>query len=89
MISMKIFFGLSYLSIPNIFKLAGIIGGSIGLTFVVIINYITMLQCLMVASKFPDVKSYSDLGFRVLGFKGKIFVDITICITQVTSCVAY
>jgi len=49
MVSIKLFFGLSYLSIPNTFALAGILGGTIMLTIVVILNVITMMQVLRVA----------------------------------------
>ncbi|CDW85168.1 UNKNOWN [Stylonychia lemnae] len=43
----------------------------------------------MVAQQYPDVKSYSDLGFRVFGHRGKLLVDITICVTQLACCIAY
>lgn len=81
MVSIKLFFGLSYLSVPNTFRLGGIIGGAFLLTFVVIVNLITMLQCLAVASKYPGVKSYSELGFRALGPRGKLCVDICSVVT--------
>ncbi|CDW86143.1 UNKNOWN [Stylonychia lemnae] len=88
-VSMKLFFGLSYLSIPNTFKLAGVIGGVIMLSFVTIINFLTMNQCLSVAKQFPGVKSYSELGFRVFGKRGKFLVDVTVCTTQLACCIAH
>jgi amino acid permease len=81
MVSIKLFFGLSYLSMPNTFRLGGVIGGTILLTFVVTINLVTMLQCLAVAKHHPGVRSYSELGFRVLGSRGKLCVDICTVIT--------
>ncbi|CDW90188.1 UNKNOWN [Stylonychia lemnae] len=88
-ISMKSFLGLSYLSIPTTFKLAGIVGGPIMLTVVTLINFLTMNQCLEVSAQFPGVKSYSELGFKVLGKYGKNFIDFTVCITQLACCVAH
>eukprot|EP00347_Sterkiella_histriomuscorum_P019860 403340031 len=89
LVSMKLFFGLSYLSIPNSFLLGGVIGGSFVLTFVVTLNYITMRQCLAVAAQYPHAKSYSELAFAVFGKNGKVMIDICICITQITCCIAY
>lgn len=89
MVTLKLFFGLSYLSLPNTFALSGIIGGMIMLTFVVTLNLITMNQCLEVVKKHPGVKSYSELGFKVFGKRGKMLIDICIILTQLASCIAH
>ncbi|CDW82702.1 UNKNOWN [Stylonychia lemnae] len=89
MISIKLFFGLSYLSIPNTFSLGGVIGGTVMLTVVVCLNLITMMQVLSVGNQHPGVKSYSELGYKVFGKRGKVLVDLCICITQLSCCIAY
>lgn len=62
MVSVKLFFGISYLSLPNTFSQCGLLGGVLLFTVVILINGVTMLQILKVADYFHDVKSYSDLG---------------------------
>ena len=81
MVTIKLFFGLSYLSMPNTFRLTGIVGGVILMFTVALINLITMQQVLKVATKHPGVKSYSELGMRVLGKRGKYCVDLCTIIT--------
>ncbi len=44
------------------------------------INAITMLQILKVASEYEGIKSYSDLGEKIFGRKGKVVVDICILV---------
>ena len=89
MVSVKLFFGISYLSLPNTFAQCGLLGGVLLFTVVILINGVTMLQILKVADYFHDVKSYSDLGERVLGRRGKMIVDICILVKQIGTCVTY
>lgn len=48
-----------------------------------------MYQILKVAENYSKVKSYSDLGERLFGSKGKLLVDICILVKQLGSCVTY
>jgi amino acid permease len=89
MTSVKLFFGISYLSLPNTFAQCGLIGGIMLFTTVIFINAFTMMQLLKVADYYPNVKSYSDLGERVLGRIGKQIVDVCILIKQIGTCVTY
>ncbi|TNV79360.1 hypothetical protein FGO68_gene9979 [Halteria grandinella] len=88
-VTVKLFFGISYLSMPNTFAQCGLVGGILLFTFVITINGITMLQILKVADAYRDVKSYSDLGERVLGPRGRVLVDISILVKQLGVCVTY
>ena len=56
---------------------------------VIFINGVTMLQVLKVARHFGDVQSYSDLGGRIFGRRGKLIVDICILVKQIGTCVTY
>jgi amino acid permease len=85
----KLFFGNAYLSIPNTFMFAGLFGGIFMFSFVGMINCYTMLQILMVAERYPKVGSYSQLSLKVFGKKGKIIVDISIWIMQLSCCISY
>lgn len=49
MTSVKLFFGISYLSLPNTFAQCGLLGGIVLFTTVIIINGVTMMQLLKVA----------------------------------------
>jgi amino acid permease len=89
MVSVKLFFGISYLSLPNTFAQCGLLGGIILFTTVIILNAITMLQILKVAAYFRDVKSYSDLGERVFGRRGRLIGDVCILVKQIGTCVTY
>lgn len=80
MVSVKLFFGLSYLSLPNTFSQCGVLGGIVLFSTVIMINAITMLQILKVASEYEGIKSYSDLGEKIFGRKGKVVVDICILV---------
>ena len=41
------------------------------------------------SNHFRDVKSYSDLGERVFGRRGKLVVDVCILVKQIGTCVTY
>lgn len=88
-VTVKLFFGISYLSMPNTFAQCGLIGGIILFTTVITINGVTMLQILKVANSHREVKSYSDLGERVFGQRGRVLVDICILVKQLGVCVSY
>ncbi|TNV80889.1 hypothetical protein FGO68_gene16300 [Halteria grandinella] len=88
-VSVKLFFGISYLSMPNTFAQCGIFGGIALFTIMIVVNGMTMMQLLKVAEAYRDVKSYSDLGERIFGKHGQLVVDICILIKQVATCVTY
>ncbi len=79
-VTVKLFFGISYLSMPNTFAQCGLIGGILLFTIVITINGITMLQIIKVSEAFENVLSYSDLGERVFGKRGRVIVDICILV---------
>ena len=80
MVTVKLFFGISYLTMPNTLARTGIIGGIVLFSSVIILNYITMIQLLTIASHHKGIKSYSELGARILSKRGKIIVDVCIWI---------
>lgn len=79
-VTVKLFFGISYLSMPNTFAQCGLIGGILLFSLVITINGITMLQILKVAENYSNVLSYSDLGERVFGKRGRVIVDVCILV---------
>ena len=85
----KLFFGNAYLSIPNTFMFAGVIGGILMFSLVGALNCYTMIQILKIADKYPNIGSYSQLSLKVFGKKGKIVVDISIWIMQLSCCISY
>ena len=89
MITVKLFFGISYLSMPNTFLQAGLVGGIILFTLVIFLNGVTMIQLLMISDELHGIKNYSQLSFKLLGHRGKQFVDICIFVKQISSAVAY
>eukprot|EP00347_Sterkiella_histriomuscorum_P016346 403353544 len=89
MVSVKLFFGISYLSMPNTFAQAGMFGGILLFSLVIVINGFTMMQILKVSEQYHNIKSYSELGGRVLGPNGKLALDISIFIKQVGACISY
>jgi amino acid permease len=56
---------------------------------VIIINAVTMMQLLKAAEHYGNVTSYSDLGERVFGGRGKQVVDVCILVKQIGTCVTY
>jgi amino acid permease len=70
MVTVKLFFGISYLSMPNVFSHCGILGGPLLFAIVIGMNGVTMLQLIRTSELYHGVKSYSDLGLRILGEKG-------------------
>ena len=85
----KLFFGNAYLSIPNTFMFAGLIGGILMFSLVGALNCYTMIQLLKVAEKHPKIGSYSQLSLKVFGKRGKIVVDVSIWIMQLSCCISY
>ena len=89
--SIKIFLGNVYLTIPNVFSKTGFIGGLFLYSIVAVLNTYTMNLILHVAEMVSKrrlitgecrvVKSYSDLGARLWGPRGKIIVDIALFIS--------
>ncbi len=75
MISVKLFFGISYLSMPNTLAQCGIVGGIFLFVFVMGLNGITMMQLLWTSEKYTGVTNYSDLGEKIYGYKGRVFVN--------------
>lgn len=80
MITVKLFFGISYLAMPNVFSHAGWFGGIFLYSSVLVLNGYTMIQLLRISEYFPEVKSYSEMGRKVLGDKYQTIVDIIIWI---------
>ena len=89
MVTVKLFFGISYLSMPNTFAHCGLIGGIMLFSIVIVMNGITMMQLLKTAELYDKVLSYSDLGLRVLGPKGKTLTDVCILVKQMCACISY
>ena len=87
--TVKLFFGNAYLSIPNTFVFAGLIGGILMFSLVGALNCYTMIQILKVAERHPSIGSYSQLSLKVFGKKGKIVVDVSIWIMQLSVCISY
>mmetsp|Transcript_73290 Transcript_73290/g.101678 ORF Transcript_73290/g.101678 Transcript_73290/m.101678 type:complete len:93 (+) Transcript_73290:220-498(+) len=85
----KLCFGNAYLSIPNVFSITGIIGGIFLFAIVGSLNIYTMQQNLDVADKHPRISSYSQLGQKLYGKWGKLAVDISIWIMQLSVCISY
>lgn len=89
MMTVKLFFGISYLSMPNTFAHCGIIGGNLLFTIVIGMNGITMLQLLSVSENYHNVQSYSDLGLKVLGQNSKNLLDGCILVKQICGSISY
>ncbi|TNV79332.1 hypothetical protein FGO68_gene802 [Halteria grandinella] len=89
MVTVKLFFGISYLSMPNTFAHCGILGGPILFTIVIGMNGITMMQLIRTSERHHGVTSYSDLGQRVLGPNGKQLIDVCVLIKQIGACISY
>ena len=89
MISVKLFFGISYLSMPNTLAQCGIIGGISLFVFVMGLNGLTMLQLIWTSEKFRGVTNYSDLGEKIYGKGGRRFVNACILIKQLCACISY
>ena len=87
--TVKLFFGNAYLSIPNTFVFAGLIGGILMFSLVGALNCYTMIQILKVAERHPSIGSYSQMSLKVFGKKGKIVVDVSIWIMQLSVCISY
>ena len=86
----KIFIGIGVLATPSSFKSVGIVGGNIGMILIGIIAMYTMrLQILATEKVSTPVKSYSELGMAVLGYRGKQFVDFCIMTSQTGLAIAY
>ena len=64
------------------FSQVGWLGGLCLFSFIGILNIYTMLQNLKVAEQHPNLHSYSEIGRKLWGKAGKLFVDIPILILQ-------
>jgi amino acid permease len=53
------------------------------------LNGITMMQLLWTTEKFRGVKNYSDLGEKIYGYKGRVFVNGCILVKQLCACISY
>mmetsp|Transcript_37732 Transcript_37732/g.36185 ORF Transcript_37732/g.36185 Transcript_37732/m.36185 type:complete len:104 (-) Transcript_37732:16-327(-) len=85
----KLFTGNAYISLPHTFSLTGWLGGITLFSVLGPINCYSMLINLKVADKYPECKSYSELSFKVFGSVGKMVVDISILIMQVSLGISY
>ncbi|CDW75582.1 UNKNOWN [Stylonychia lemnae] len=89
MVSVKLFFGISYLSMPNTFGQTGLIGGILLFTVIITLNTFTMNQILAVSEQHHNIKSYSELGERIFGGQGRILLSGSIWIKQICACISY
>lgn len=55
MVTVKLFFGISYLSMPNTFSHCGIFGGILLFSIVIGMNGLTMLQLLKTSEQYHHV----------------------------------
>lgn len=76
----KLVFGNAYLSVPNTFMYSGWLGGIILFSVIGVLNIYTMLLNLIVADRYPNIHSYSEIARKIYGMRGKIVVDISIWI---------
>jgi len=72
-----------------VYSITGWAGGLFLFGSVGALNIYTMILNLDVATRHPQTHSYSEIGKRVLGMKGKITVDIAIWIMQMSMCCSY
>jgi len=82
-------FGNAYLSIPNVFSLTGYVGGYVLFSVVGSLNIYTMIQNLDLAERYPLTHSYSEIGEKIAGKCGKVIVDISIWLMQLSCCCSY
>jgi len=85
----KLYIGNAYMSIPNTFSYTGFIGGIVLFSVVGAINCYTMLQILYISDRHHGVPSYSELGNRIYGQKGKLLIAVSIWIMQLSCCISY
>lgn len=64
-------------------------GGIVLFSIVIGMNGITMMQLIKTAENYHGVQSYSDLGLRVLGPRGKSVIDLCIIVKQICTCISY
>ena len=65
--SIKCFLGIGILATPSVFAKIGLIGGNVGLVVIAYIALYTMQLQIKSTERFTGIKSYSDLGSKVLG----------------------
>ena len=82
-------FGNAYLSIPNVFSKTGWLGGICLFLVIGLINIYTMIIQIKIAEKHPKLHSYSEIGGKIFGKRGKLAVDIPIWISQISVCCGY
>ena len=70
--------GNAYLTIPSVFALTGWLGGLILFPTLGILNIYTMILNCDLAEFYPQAHSYTEIGFLVGGWKGKIVTQIAI-----------
>ena len=79
--SAKLCFGNAYLSIPNVFSKTGWLGGIALFVVIGILNIYTMVIQIKIAERHPKLHSYSEIGCKIFGKRGKLAVDIPIWIS--------
>jgi hypothetical protein len=55
MVTVKLFFGISYLSMPNTFAHCGMLGGPLLFTIVIGMNGVTMMQLIRTSELYHGV----------------------------------
>jgi len=85
----KLCFGNAYLSIPQVFSLTGWLGGIFLMSLVGSLNIYTMRQNLDLHDRHPETHSYSEIANKITNKWGKLVVDISIWIMQLSVCSGY
>lgn len=80
--STKIFLGNAYLTIPNVFKRTGWIGGIILFSVIALLNCISMSMVMKAAQKKSTltnkISSFSALAAKTTGRTGKVISDLSV-----------
>ena len=91
---LKVFIGIGILATPSAFKAVGLVGGVVGMILIGIIATYTMKLQIAATTAANEqegetIGNYSELGERVLGDRGRKFVDFCIMTSQLGFAIAY
>ena len=68
--------GVIVIAVPYAFSYSGVIGGILGILVIIMINGKTVImQSKAVEKRDPNIRSLSELGFKVLGPVSKSIID--------------
>lgn len=88
----KAFIGSNFLGMPYAFSRAGIYAGIIGILIIALVTdhcCKLLVHCKNHLLDSKEVKTYGDVGVRLMGRPGKIIVDIFLVFTQMGFCIGY